>query len=404
MTSRSPVLLLLISGGICSGDPLAVATRTDRIQAARLAKAETLRPERLPTLHRLFLRFQESRVVERFTTGTYRVKAGGLGPGSGFALGTEYFRAPSHSKGTAFRALVGASSNEFYKAETQMTLQSLFGGFLSLDLGSGYQRSPRIDYYGPGPDSARSGRTAYALEGTGLAMHATLRPRERFRWGALTRYLLFNVGPAGHSRLASTDRAFTPATTPGLDVQSNFLQAGAFAEYDSRRYDAGRPDGGWYRIELSRLSDRTLRLHSFERIDGKLQHHFAFLNGQREIALRAKTVLSVPRGSGGVPFYLQPMLGGANDLRGFRARRFYDDNLVVLNAEYRWEVARGADAALFLDAGRVFHHWRQPGLGDLETSYGFGFRIRGSDALLLRLDLGMSREGPQVWLTFEDVF
>ena len=54
-----------------------------------------------------------------------------------------------------------------------------------------------------------------------------------------------------------------------------------------------------------------------------------------------------------VPFYLQPTLGGASHLRGFRESRFRDQNSVLVGAEYRWEAWWALDAALFVDAGMV---------------------------------------------------
>ena len=54
-----------------------------------------------------------------------------------------------------------------------------------------------------------------------------------------------------------------------------------------------------------------------------------------------------------MPFFLQPTLGGSEDLRGFREYRFRDRNMVVFNAEYRWEAFSGLDLAAFADAGQV---------------------------------------------------
>ena len=77
---------------------------------------------------------------------------------------------------------------------------------------------------------------------------------------------------------------------------------------------------------------------------------------------------------------------------------------MVLNGEYRWELTTGVDMALFADAGRVFHDWRDIGFGDLERYYGFGFRFHSQNAVVLRIDTGFSREGFQVWLKFNNVF
>ena len=73
-----------------------------------------------------------------------------------------------------------------------------------------------------------------------------------------------------------------------------------------------------------------------------------------------------------VPFYLQPTLGGAYSLRGFRTFRFRDRSALLLQAEYRWRINEFVEGALFYDTGAV-----GPELGDigkLERDYGFGLR------------------------------
>ena len=105
-----------------------------------------------------------------------------------------------------------------------------------------------------------------------------------------------------------------------------------------------------------------------------------------------------------MPFYLQPTLGGSEDLRGFRPFRFYDNNAVILNGEYRWEVFSGLDMALFVDAGQVFPDWRKINYRHLQTDAGFGFRFNVRNDVFLRIDTAFSHEGFQIWFKFNNVF
>jgi hemolysin activation/secretion protein len=105
-----------------------------------------------------------------------------------------------------------------------------------------------------------------------------------------------------------------------------------------------------------------------------------------------------------VPFYLQPILGGSDDLRGFRPYRFSGRNLISLNGEYRWAAFSGLDMALFVDAGKVFDRRSQLNFAHLEKSVGFGFRFNVLNQVFLRTDVGFSREGFQVWFKFNDAF
>jgi hemolysin activation/secretion protein len=105
-----------------------------------------------------------------------------------------------------------------------------------------------------------------------------------------------------------------------------------------------------------------------------------------------------------VPFYLQPTLGSDLELRGFRRYRFYDENSVALTGEYRWEINTAFDMALFVDGGRVFHRPGELSLSALESSVGFGFRVKNRRSVIARLDTGFSREGCQVWLKVGKLF
>jgi outer membrane protein assembly factor BamA len=213
-----------------------------------------------------------------------------------------------------------------------------------------------------------------------------------------------NVGPGADRRFVSSDKIFTPATTPGIDHQADFLRGGGFLQLDWRDNPGGPRQGGNYLMRYSSYSDRTLGRHSFRRLDLEAQQYFAFFNQRRVIALRGKSVLTYTDAGQRLPFYLQPTLGGSDDLRGFRSFRFYDDDLLVLNAEYRWESFSGLDMALFADAGKVFPRRAQWNFKNLESAAGFGFRFNIRNNVFMRLDVGFSHEGGQIWVKFDNVF
>ena len=76
-----------------------------------------------------------------------------------------------------------------------------------------------------------------------------------------------------------------------------------------------------------------------------------------------------------VPFYLQPTLGGSTTLRSLSEYRFRDDNLLYLNAEYRWEAFSIMDMALFTDLGQVAADAADLDWRNLTHAYGIGFRF-----------------------------
>ncbi len=382
------------------------ATRAEEIQAARRARLPSLQPDEPSRPERILRDIKDKKILERFTAGIagFRLKLGGLASGSGFALGPEYLRRDLAGGRVLFRGSARASTRKFQLFDLELNFPQLARRRAFLDLYAVRRNYPRIDYYGPGPDSRKTGRSAFRLEDTAYDATAGLRPWRHLSLGGSLGYLQVNVGPGADKRFVSSDRIFPPALAPGIDRQSDFLRGGFFAQLDWRDHPGGPRRGGNYLIRHNWYSDRTLGLHSFRRLDLEAQQYLSFFNERRVIALRAKSALTFPGRAQRVPFYLQPTLGGSEDLRGFRPFRFYDDNMLVLNAEYRWETFSGLDAALFFDAGKVFPRRSQLNLHDLEASAGFGLRFNVNNSVFLRVDVGFSHEGFQAWLKFNNVF
>ena len=78
--------------------------------------------------------------------------------------------------------------------------------------------------------------------------------------------------------------------------------------------------------------------------------------------------------------------------------------MAVFNAEYRWEAFSGLDLALFADAGQVASRIRDFDLSEMKTAGGIGFRFNTAKQVFCRVDLGISKEGPRVFVNFGHVF
>ncbi|MCZ6752805.1 MAG: BamA/TamA family outer membrane protein [Acidobacteria bacterium] len=383
-----------------------VDSRAAEIQAARAQRAQHLVREE-PILIERGLNFAEdTKILERITLGVagFRPKLGGLVTGSGFALGPEYSRRDLARGEVIFRGAAQSSFTGYRKFDLQFTLPGFANDRLFLDLYSARINYPRINYYGPGPDSRKSSRSNYRREGAEFHGTFGVRPFRHLKVGGSLGYLLVNVGPGTDPTLISAEKAFSPAEAVGIDRQADFFRQGTFVQYDTRDNPGGPRSGGNYIVEFSNYIDQDLGRHDFQRLDVNLQQYIPFFNKRRVIALRGKTVLTFQDDDQLVPFYLQPVLGGSDDLRGFRPFRFHDDNLIVVNAEYRWETFSGLDMALFVDAGKVFPRRSQWNFTDLEGSVGFGLRFNARNNVFLRLDVGFSHEGFQVWVKFNNIF
>ena len=381
-------------------------SRAAEIEAQQDAKAASVKPDLPNKIERGLIEFERRALLDRISEGIggFRARVGGLVPGSGFAMGPEYRRTDLAGGSVTIRASAVTSFKAYRKFDFQIALPKIDGGRFFAEFNGVHHDYPGLSYYGSGPDSRKTGRTDFRLEDTAFDLTLGVRPVRHFTAGASAGYLLNNIGPGTDSRYASTELVYAPAQSPGIDHQVNFLRTGGFVQYDWRDNPGGPRRGGNYFAQFGDYRDRTLGLADFRRLDIEGQQYFSLLNQRRVIALRARSALTFHDSSQPIPFYMQPTLGGSEDLRGYRPFRFHDDNLFVANAEYRWEVFSGLDMALFADAGKVFARRSQFDLAHLETDLGFGFRFNVRNQTFLRLDVGFSHEGFQVWVKFNKVF
>jgi outer membrane protein assembly factor BamA len=371
--------------------------------AERNEKQQRLSVEEPSKLEKKLNWFKDAGLQDRLSDGYHgwRVKVGGLAPGGGFAIGPEYSREGLLGGKLDFRAGAQSSARGYQKADLHMTLPKVVSKRLSGDFYAVHHNYPSLNYYGSGPDSAREGRSNYRMEDTAADVTLTVRILDRLRAGVSTGYVWNNVGPGDDSRYISTEKIYS---VPGVGEQANFARTGGFIQYDYRDLPGGPRSGGNYVAQFHRYTDQTLGTDDFRRLELEAQQYIPLFNKRRVIALRGKSVMSFTDGDRSVPFYMQPTLGGSDDLRGYRPFRFRGDNLFLMNAEYRWEVFSGLDMALFGDAGKVYNRKSDFDLDHLESSVGFGFRFNARNNVFMRLDVGFSHEGYQVSLKFNNLF
>lgn len=380
-------------------------TRAAEVERKRDDKAAHPKVEQRDKVEKTLDYIDDNKILERLTTGYHgwNLRFGGLPQGSGFGLGPEY-RLRSESWGSNF--LVGAqfSTKLYQKYYTGLTLPTLAHDHVSFGVNAVHRNYSQIDYFGPGPRSSKNTRTDYRLEDTGVDASLGVKPVKHLQFGGSAGHLWVNVGPGTSGSFPSTDQVFSPPVTPGIDRQTNFLRYGPYVQVDYLDRPEVPTSGGLYTVQYTWYRDKHLNLHDFRRLDAEIQQYFGFFNKTRVFAIRAKTTLTYADLGQIVPFYMQPVIGGSDDLRGFRPFRFYDNNSLVLNAEYRWHVVSTLDMALFADGGKVFPRRGELNFSHLQADGGIGFRFNVKGQQFIRVDLARSREGFRIWLKFNDVF
>jgi hemolysin activation/secretion protein len=107
-----------------------------------------------------------------------------------------------------------------------------------------------------------------------------------------------------------------------------------------------------------------------------------------------------------VPFLEQSILGGESTLRGYGRNRFIDNSFFFCNIEerirlFRWEVfgiTADWEIAPFIDFGAVMQSLNVAKLNDFEFNPGIGFRATVRPNIVGRVDLGVGREGPALFV------
>jgi outer membrane protein assembly factor BamA len=373
--------------------------RKDLIESARDQKQANLTPETSPAMERRIEQVENSLPFRLVTgeVGGFGLSLGAIMPGVGFGIGPRFTRGGL----LGGRLTVGVDTrfavNESYIGQLTLSLDHLLADRAFLDFSTTHRNISEMPYYGPGPDSEKTGRSDYRMEDTNVELRPGVRIYKKLRAAAIGSYYAVNVGPGHASRYISSEQQYSPAAAPGIDQQTNFWRGGGMVEYDWRDRGISSTSGGRYAAQYVRYLDRDLGAYSFFRLDLDASQYIPLVNRTHVIALRAAASLTDTSGAQRVPFYLQPTLGGPDTLRGYRYYRFYGDNSTIINGEYRWLCAPWLEFAAFVDAGKVFNHWEQWNFHSLESDVGFGVRLRARESVVFRLDTGFSHEGFQIW-------
>jgi hypothetical protein len=106
-----------------------------------------------------------------------------------------------------------------------------------------------------------------------------------------------------------------------------------------------------------------------------------------------------------IPFQMLPTIGGSDKLRGFRERKYTDNSMFLVQAEYRIPIWWRLKAAVFCSVGDVFDVYN-PTIHRVKIGYGAGLRFRLNDARVnLRLDVAGNNEGEvKFYITATEAF
>jgi len=168
--------------------------------------------------------------------------------------------------------------------------------------------------------------------------------------------------------------------------------------YDSRD-DVFNPHNGWYGIAQTEIAGRFL--------GGDNNYNKYILDIRNYIDTGQDTVLAL-RLMGGIadtelPEYEKFSVGGVNTLRGYDLSEFQGEQMLVFNAEYRWDVADKTQLVVFGDAGYAWALDEPMRFDEIKFGYGVGLRFE-TPIGPIRLDYGIGEEGGQTYFSIGQTF
>jgi hypothetical protein len=286
---------------------------------------------------------------------------------------------------------LGVNTDEYYDHDNYQ-----------LTAGLHYQQIP-LDFFGVGNDVPRDAIDNYTpLRRGGEFIFTKNWIRTELGEG-------FNAGIQGEFRNdqikssqpgAIISQNAVPGTTGGF---SNGL--GAVARYDTRDNKYSTLTGDFEDIEAifygrALGSDFTFNRYT---LDARRFIPVDWLPiGPQTLAFQAYGVMA----TGNEPFYLMSGLGGDRMLRGYYLLRFRDNDMALMQGEYRFPIWWRFSGVIFGGAGEVAHELTDFSTGGLHTSYGLGLRVLvvPKEHINARVDYGIGHDSKQLYFSILEAF
>jgi hypothetical protein len=404
---RAAILTLALAGAVAPPGAAAQepATRAEVAERERQEKARSLQPPVQGRIERALVALENGQLLERALNPAegFYPKMGTITPGSGFSLGPGYNRAGIIGEEIDLRVFGLGSLQKYWMLEAGLHMPELAGGRLFGNVVVNAYDFPTVDYFGPGTFARRDDAVNYGLRNRTIGGTGGIRLARWLSVGGAVAGMTPRVHRGDGDRFI--EDLFPRADVPGLDADVDYYRYEAFIDLN-RNEPRGNPrSGGRYLLTYQRYDDRGADRYSFNRFEADLQQYVPIVKDRRIFALHALVSTSDADQGQDVPFYFQRTLGGPDDLRGFRRYRFRDRHLLLLQAEYRFEVFTAVDGAIFYDAGKVTSRREDLNFKDLQRDYGIGFRFGSRNGVFLRIEGAFgSNDGKHFVATFGNAF
>ncbi|HXI28810.1 MAG TPA: hypothetical protein VNG89_10310 [Vicinamibacterales bacterium] len=388
-------LVLAVSGAAFAQEP---ASRTEAIEQAEQAKSDALKPA-TPGKAEAYV----ARISDAFLSGQMHWHAfwQNAYSGGGFTLGAGYTRYVSSYNWIDVRGSVTFSG--YKRLETEFFAPDLFKRRGTLSVIGGWREATQVNFFGIGQSSSQDALVNYGFTQPYVNARLEVFPTR----GLLDLRGGFELSQwkqgAGSGSSPSIETIYTPATLPGLGASPVYLHTQGTVGIDSRPARGYTRRGGFYGVTVHDYTD-TANAFGFEQVDYEALQHIPILREAWVLAFRAFAQTTYDKSGQVIPFFMMPSFSGGSDLRAYASWRLRDLNSLLVQGEWRANVNRFLEMALFYDAGKVTQRRSDLTLGNMKTDVGIGFRFHGPISTPLRIELAKGSEGIVLNFSASQVF
>ena len=257
-------------------------------------------------------------------------------------------------------------------------------------------------FFGFNAKSPQQMETNYADDELGYNISAGHEIGRHFQVTLGDRFRDVKIKPGAFRRIPDIKDKFSSSTVPGIEgFTTHALRVSlSYSTLDSRDTPTY---GGYTRISFEPTMKPLGGASNYRHYEVEAKG-FIPLNNAKYISV-FRTMYNQTLGDD-VPFLEQSILGGESTLRGYGRNRFIDNSFLLINLEerirlFRWEVfgvTADWEVAPFIDMGGVMESLNKARLKNIELNPGVGFRAIVRPNVIGRVDLGIGRDGPALFV------
>jgi outer membrane protein assembly factor BamA len=257
-------------------------------------------------------------------------------------------------------------------------------------------------FFGFQPNSSQQNETNFSDQEAGLGGSIGYRFGGQYQLVLGDRYKTVHIRTGAVTGLPFISDLFSPGTVPGIDGYQVHDQEVSliYSTLDS----AGITTSGLYaRFSVENSAKALGSSAGYQGYGGELKFFYPLSDARYISVVRFACKQMV---GGQIPFLEQGSLGGETTLRGHGLNRFFDKSYVLSNVEERirfgsWKIFNikaDWEVAPFIDYGSVMNNLTEVTSTNFEFNPGLGIRAVVRPNIVGRLDVGVGKNGPALFL------